>query len=72
MKLERDYTAERLARIRVLLEQANRTKATMVPTDRVLARQLVTQLDEMLRELGNPIFASPREKVHPGVTRRPR
>jgi hypothetical protein len=56
MIIERDYAAERLARIRVLFDEANRTKAKMVPTDRPLRRQLVVQLDQMLRELGQPDF----------------
>jgi hypothetical protein len=72
MKLERDYAAERLARVTMLFDEVNRKKATMAPANRVLARQLVTQLDEMLRELGHPTFANSGEKVHQGVTRRPR
>jgi hypothetical protein len=56
MMLERDYAAERLARVTVLFDEANRTKAQMLPTDRTVARQLVVRLDQMLRELGQPDF----------------
>jgi hypothetical protein len=52
MALEYDYMGERLARIRALLDEANRTKAKIAPTDRALRRQLVVQLDQMLKELG--------------------
>jgi len=56
MKLERDYTGERLARIKILFDEANRTTAKLTPTDRPIRRQLVGQLDQMLRELGQPDF----------------
>jgi len=54
MMLEHDYAAERLARISLLLHDAYRTKAQMAPTDRPLARQLVIQLDQMLKEFAPP------------------
>jgi hypothetical protein len=54
MMVEHDYAAERLARITLLLRDAHRTKAQMAPTDRPLARQLVIQLDQMLKEFAPP------------------
>ena len=69
--LERDYGAERLARIRVLFDEANRTKAKMAPTDRPLRRQLVVQLDQMLKELGQRDSPPPRNRAsQPSTTRR--
>jgi len=56
MLLERDDADERLARIGVLFDEANRTKATMAPTDRPLRRQLVVQLDQMLTEWADTTF----------------
>ena len=54
MVIERDRTAERLARIDALLTEARNTKATMARTDRVLARELSAKLGEMLKELRGP------------------
>jgi hypothetical protein len=54
MMVQHDYAAERLARVTLLLHEAHHAKAQMAPTDRALARQLVIQLDQMLREFGPP------------------
>jgi hypothetical protein len=51
MAIERDDTAERLARIDALLAETKRTMVQMSPTNRTLIRQLADQLDEMLSEL---------------------
>jgi hypothetical protein len=54
MALERDYTAERLARIDGLLKDTKRIVATRPKSDRLLTSQLITQLDAMLCELIPP------------------
>jgi len=60
MRLERDYTTERLARIDRLLAEAKRTNAGKAPTDRVLAPELVDKLDEMLKEVRGPYLRAGR------------
>jgi len=59
MMIEHDYAAERLAKVTLLLHEAHHAKAQMVSTDRTTARQLVINLDQMLREFGPP---APRRK----------
>jgi len=54
MSLDLDHAADRLARIDRQLTEAKRTAANMSRTDRVLARQLISQLDAMLCELIPP------------------
>ena len=50
--LEQDYTAERLARIKVLLVEATRKKAMIDGRPQpALVRQLTAELDEMLKDL---------------------
>jgi hypothetical protein len=55
MSLDFEHIADRLARIGRQLTDTKRTAATMSKSDRVLARQLISQLDAMLRELTPPI-----------------
>jgi hypothetical protein len=54
MSLDLDHAADRLARIDRQLTDTKRTAATMSKSDRLLARQLISQLDAMLRELAPP------------------
>jgi hypothetical protein len=49
--LEQDYTAERLARIKVLFVEATRKKTMIVGSQPALVRRLTADLDEMLKEL---------------------
>jgi hypothetical protein len=49
--IKADYTAERLARVDVLLLEATRTKASIDRPNPVLAQQLIAKLDDMLKEL---------------------
>jgi hypothetical protein len=46
-----DYTAERLARIQALLDDATRKKIAMKRPRPALARELAASLDAMLKEL---------------------
>lgn len=50
MALERDYSAERLARIDALLSDARHALTT--PLDRKVREDLCARLDAMLKELG--------------------
>ena len=54
MTFEPDYTAERLARIDERLAQTKSAMAQRPPTDRSRAKDLTSQLDEMLKELRGP------------------
>ena len=54
MAINRDDSAERLARIELLLAEAKRTMAQITPKDRVARQELSDQLDEMLNELLGP------------------
>jgi hypothetical protein len=54
MSVDLDHAADRLARIARQLADAKRAAATMSKSDRLLARQLISQLDAMLRELTPP------------------
>ena len=49
--LEQDYTAERLARIKVLFIEATRKKAMIDGSQPALVRQPTADLDELLKEL---------------------
>jgi hypothetical protein len=51
---QHDYTAERLARVAELLDEATRTKTSVDRQPKpnpVLAQQLIAKLDDMLKEL---------------------
>jgi hypothetical protein len=54
MSLDLVHDDDRLARIGRQLTVAKQTAATMSKSDRLLARQLISQLDAMLRELLPP------------------
>ena len=54
MSVERDHTAERLARIDLFSTTTRRTSATLVASDRGLARRIAAQLDAMLKDLAVP------------------
>jgi hypothetical protein len=51
MSVERDHTAERLARIDLFSMASRQTIATMVASDRDLARRIAAQLDVLLKDV---------------------
>ena len=51
MPTERDYAADRNARIEKLFIETKQTAASLAPTDRVGARDTCARLDAMLTEL---------------------
>jgi len=59
-----DYTAERLARIQVLLDDATRKKIAMKRPQPLLVRQLTASLDAMLKELrGSAVTVVPKSRT---------
>ena len=57
MALNRNHTTEFLARVTVLLAEADAAKATIAQTDRILAALLIARRDEVLKELCGPASA---------------
>ena len=51
MPFDRDHTTEFLARVNVLLAEAKATKATIAQTHRILARELDSWRNEMLKQI---------------------
>ena len=49
--IDPDYTAERLARIQGLLDDATRKKIAMTQPQPVLVQEITASLDAMLKEL---------------------
>ena len=68
MPIERDYAAERNARVEKLLIETKRTAASLAPTDRVGARDACARLDAMLTEL-QASGGRPAASVPPSLTR---
>ncbi len=68
MTIERDYAAERIARIDALLAEARRTAARIPPNGRLMTQRLCIQLDQMLNELCSPL--APPSRFASFVTRK--
>ena len=65
MTIEQHQTAPRLAELMTLLANATYARAGMERPDFLLARQLLDQLDEVLKELCEPARMVPSARDEP-------